>query len=197
MAIAIALLSVVAAACSSESNATPPAGQTVPPSPASPVAPATPALAGRWEQARHCRDLVKSLDQLGLGTTAPAAVGDFFPNVPAQQLANKPAICSGAKPSPHSHFFTSTGQFGSLDQALSQVDNGHYALVNANTVQINGSKFHYTITGGNTLALDPVITSAMRAKALSDPLKFSTAVWMVTVAYPGTTWTRVSCGSWC
>jgi hypothetical protein len=31
-------------------------------------------------------------------------------------------------------------------------------------------------------------------RALAHPLQFSTAGWMVAVAYPGHTWKRVPCG---
>ncbi|MEP6476148.1 MAG: hypothetical protein ABJC60_02635, partial [Actinomycetota bacterium] len=99
--------------------------------------------------------------------------------------------------SPHSHFFTESGVFGSLDQGLNQVDDGHYGIVNGHTFKIGDATFHYTITGGDALSLNPVITSAERKKALANPLEFSTATWMVSVSYPGTTWKQAPCESWC
>ena len=101
------------------------------------------------------------------------------------------------KRSSHSHFFTQAGQFGSLDQNLNQVDNGHYTIINGHTFKIGDATFHYTITGGDTLSLDPVITPAERKKALANPDEFTTASWMMAVAYPGTTWKRVPCEGWC
>jgi hypothetical protein len=140
---------------------------------------------------------MSALDQLGLGVTAPAVVGDFFPNETPQQLAKKPDVCAGTKPSPHSHFFTASGEFGSLDENLNQVDNGHYTIVNAHTLKIGDAVFRYAITGDDTLSLNPVITSAERKQALANPLEFSTATWMVAVSYPGTTWKRAPCEGWC
>jgi hypothetical protein len=124
-------------------------------------------------------------------------VGDFFPNETPQRLAQKPDICAGAQPSPHSHFFTASGLFGSLDESLNQVDNGHYTIVNGHTLKIGDATFRYAITDGDALSLDPVITSAERKTALANPLEFSTATWMVAVSYPGTTWKRVPCEGWC
>jgi hypothetical protein len=123
--------------------------------------------------------------------------GDFFPDQSPKQLAEKPDLCAGAEPSPHSHFFTASGEFGSLDENLNQVDNGHYTIVNAHTLNIRDGTFHYAITGGDSFSLEPAITSAQRKQALANPLEFSTAAWMVAVSYPGTTWTRVPCEGWC
>lgn len=198
LAVATALVAVITAACSSGSGTASPTGQGVPTSPpASVTGPVGTELVGRWEQARNCQDLVGALDQLGLGATAPGVVGDFFPNETPQQLAQKPDLCAGAQPSPHSHFFTASGQFGSLDESLNQVDNGHYTIVNEHTLKIDDASFRYAITGGDTLSLHPVITSAERKKALASPLEFSTATWMVAVSYPGATWKRVPCEGWC
>src|SRR6266581_2478662 len=83
-------------------------------------------LVGRWSRIKTCQELVDALRKAGLGSTAPAAVGDFFPNSTPQQLARKSDLCSGAAPQVHSHFFTSHGKFGSLDQNGQQVDDGRY-----------------------------------------------------------------------
>jgi hypothetical protein len=195
--LATALVALVTGACGSGSGAASRTGQGVSTSPPASATGPPSELVGRWEQARDCHDLVSALDQLGLGLTAPGVVGDFFPNETAQQLAKKPDLCAGAKPSPHSHFFTASGEFGSLDENLNQVDNGHYTIVNGHTLKIGDATFRYSIAGGDTLSLDPMITSAERKKALANPLEFSTATWMVAVSYPGTTWKRVPCEGWC
>ena len=163
---------------------------------ARPEAPHASRLQGRWAQTHTCQQLVTALRKAGLAATAPAAVGDYFPGSTPQQLAKKTNFCRGAKPQLHSHFFTG-GSFGSVDQHNQQVDNGTYRIVNANTVDINSGTFHFHVSGGNRLTLIPVITTRMRRAALAHPLKFSTAVWEVAVAYAGQTWKRVPCGSWC
>jgi hypothetical protein len=124
-------------------------------------------------------------------------VGGFFPNSTPEQLAAKPDICSGAVPTKHSHFFTKHGTFGSLDQNGQQVDNGRYRILSHHRLRINNGTFHYRIVNGNRLQLAPIITDAMRSKALAAPLSFSVAGWEVAVSYTGQTWARVRCGTWC
>ena len=145
----------------------------------------------------HCEDLVAALNEADLGALIPQEVTEYFPDKSVQALAKKADPCAGAEPFSHSHFFDQSGQFGSLDQNLNQVDNGNYTIVNDHTVRINEGTFRFTISGGDTLTLDPVITHAERKVALLDPLEFSTASWMMAVAYPGTTWKRVPCEGWC
>ena len=124
-------------------------------------------------------------------------MGDYFPNSTPQQLAAKPDICSGASPLKHAHFFTKLGTFGSVDQNGQQVDNGRYRIRSHHRLQINDGRFHYRILDRRKLRLTPIITPAMRSRALAAPLAFSVAVWEVTVAYTGQTWKRVRCGGWC
>ena len=129
-----------------------------------PVAP----IVGRWQQAHACQQLVDALNAEGLGATAPAMVGDYFPNQSYDELAAKDDLCSGAKPQQHSHFFTASGFFGSVDQYGNQVDDGTYVIVDSNTIQIGDGTFHYSIQGG-ALQLIPVITDRQRREALKYP----------------------------
>lgn len=156
-----------------------------------------PSLVGRWSRVHRCQELVNALKKAGLGATAPAAVGDFFPGSTPKQLAKKPDICKGAKPMVHSHFFAKDRRFGSLDQNGNQVDDGRYRIISRHTFRIGRSTFHYRISERKRLGLNPVITAAARRQALAHPLQFSAAVWMVSVAYPGHTWKRVPCNGWC
>jgi hypothetical protein len=157
---------------------------------------ATDSIVGRWQQSHTCDQLVSALNTLGLGSIAPGVVGDYFPDQTAEELAAKPDICSGALPQVHSHFFTASGVFGSLDQFKSQVDDGTYVIVDSNTFMIGDATFNYSIDR-NHLALTPVITDEQRQEALMNPWVFSTAGWMVAVTYPGTMWNRVACQGWC
>jgi hypothetical protein len=139
---------------------------------------APPPLVGRWEQTHHCDDLVQAFDDVGLEAIAPS--------------------CKGKHPQLHFHFFTASGQFGSLDKNEQQVDDGTYEIIDAHTFQIGESTFQYDVTGGDTLTLEPVITRAQRREALAgSPEDFTTGSWMVNVAYQGTTWKRVPCEGWC
>lgn len=162
------------------------AARTVKPSP----------LVGRWQTVRTCQGLVDSLREAGLVALAPAVVGDYFPNQAPAELAKKTHLCSGAEPQLHSHFFTANEKFGSLDQHGQQVDNGSYRLVNAHTVRINDGTFRFRIQG-KTLKLTPLLTTAEKQQALTNPLNVTTAGWMVAVSYLGHSWRRAPCGSWC
>jgi hypothetical protein len=154
-------------------------------------------IVGRWERVTTCQELVSALTKAGLRKTAPAmlAGNGFVPGTP-NQLAARANICKGAVARRHSHFFTATGQFGSVDYNGQQVDDGSYRLLDARTVRINDGKFHFRIAG-RELRLEPVISAAARRKALAFPLKFSTAGWQVAVAFPGHAWKRVPCAQWC
>jgi hypothetical protein len=153
-------------------------------------------LVGRWQTVRTCQGLVVALKKSGLSPLAPGVVVDYFPNQSPAQLAKKTNLCSGAKPQLHSHFFTADRKFGSLDQHGKQVDDGSYQMLTSTTVKINDGKFRFRIVG-KTLMLTPLLTSAENRQALANPLKFSTAGWMVAVAYPGHMWRRAPCGQWC
>jgi hypothetical protein len=162
---------------------------------------AAPAIVGRWERVNKCPQLVMALEEAGLGSIAPSVVGDYFPETSAKELAQKDDLCEGAKPFVHYHFFSEAGQFGSLDENENQVDDGPYEIIDSSTIRIGGGDpggvvFDYEIQG-DTLALSPVLTRAMRKQALARPLDFSDAGWAISVAYPGEVWKRVSCDSWC
>lgn len=156
-------------------------------------------LAGRWQTVRACQDVVGALQAAGLRPLAPGMVGDYFPNQTPRQLAKKKNLCHGAKPQVHSHFFTANGGFGSVDQHGEQVDDGAYQ-VNGSTLEIRNSdvsgSFKFRIQG-KTLMLRPLLTPALKQKALADPLNFHAAGWMVAVALNGKPWNRVSCKTWC
>jgi hypothetical protein len=156
----------------------------------------TASIVGRWQQSHTCDELVDALNALGLGALAPGVVGDYFPNQTPEELAAKPDICSGAVPQLHSHFFTASGLFGSLDQFQNQVDDGTYVIMDSNTFVIGDATFDYSVRG-DILALTPIITDKQRREALRHPFEFSTAGWMVAVSYPGIKWNQVACQGWC
>ncbi len=78
---------------------------------------------------------------------------------------------------------TEGGLFGSLDENGQQVDDGTYEIIDAHTFTIGDSTFRYTVTGGETLTLEPVITRTQRRETLASPQDFTTGSWMVNVAY--------------
>ncbi len=96
--------------------------------------------------------------------------------------------CRGAVRREHSHFFTADGAFGSRDENGQQVDEGTYTLEGDDVVVINGDTFHYRIEG------DSISLSRIRSTSRIAPpgCAASSATWVLTVAMPGTTWTRAS-----
>jgi hypothetical protein len=154
-------------------------------------------LVGRWERVTTCASIANALRAAGLAKIAPAIIaGNGLVAGTPQQLARKANICSGAVPRRHSHFFTASGRFGSVDYNGKQVDDGTYRILDANTVRINDGTFHFTALG-TTLTLRPVLSTALKRKALAHPLQFSTAGWMVAVSIPPGAWKRVPCAGWC
>jgi hypothetical protein len=156
-------------------------------------------LVGQWQRVITCNELVADLKRAGLGATvAQAWVGQtsstgessFKPRSP-QPTRDHP--CTGAIARRHSHFFTTSGEFGSLDWHGGQVDDGPYRVVSPTTVKINGVSFHFTVKNGNMLSLSPRLTKTMIRKAVAHPAQFTPAFWAVTVASAGHTWKRVPC----
>jgi hypothetical protein len=195
----ILLLAIVATGCTADDSASsaPTGGTSAEDSSSASTAP-LPPLVGRWEQLHVCDDLVDAMDAAGLGEIAVYEVrGQFYPNFPVEQLMKKSDLCAGSKPFRHAHFFNGSGNFGSLDQHGNQVDEGAYTIVDQTTVRIGDSVFRYRVMDGDTLTLRPVISKAARLKSLDHPDKFTEAVWMVSVAFTGTTWERVDCEAWC
>jgi hypothetical protein len=129
-----------------------------------------------------CQELVEALEQAGLGEMAPQMVaGNGLVPGTSEQLAKKARICAGSRPREHSHFFTDFGTFGSLDWRGKQVDDGTYELIDDRTFKIGNAAFHFEIEG-DTIRFDPVLTGC-------DGFDCG---WMVSVAFPGKTWERVS-----
>ena len=206
-AVALVAAATVTAGCSSNSATSPPAGGSHSPAAVASASSAAAGLPGEWERVVTCRELVSELDKADLAPLAPNAwsgqtsstgLSSFAPGSPKPTKAHP---CTGALSREHSHFFSQSGQFGSLDWLGGQVDNGPYRIINDNTVYIGSppiaAAFHFRILHGDTLMLSPVLTTAMLRQALTHPDKFSAAFWAVSVAYAGYTWKRVPCQNWC
>ena len=201
-ALALLAATAVTAGCASNSSTRPPPATSHSPA-SSPTGKAAVGLVGEWKRVITCQELVSELDKAGLAPLAPSAwIGQTSSTGQGSYAAGSPKPtkahpCTGALKRAHSHFFSQSGQFGSLDWLGGQVDNGPYRIINNNTVYIGspptGATFHYRIVHGDTLTLSPVLTKAMLRKALAHPQKFSAALWAVSVAYAGHTWKRVPC----
>ena len=145
-------------------------------------------VVGTWTAATTCSAQYSALMSYpGLRKYAKEMVigNGFIPNVNhLSQLKDPSRPCLGAVVRKHSHFFTKAGGFGSRDWNGQQVDDGRYTLQATNHIVIHKEfpsvTFVYVIKG-NAITFQPLI-----AKTCSS---FRCA-WSVSMAIPGTKWTR-------
>jgi hypothetical protein len=200
LAAACALVGLLAG-CGSRDTSSPAPGPSTPTATTS----ATPAtgVVGRWERTVTCQELTSELTRAGLGPTVPYAwAGQTSSTGQSSFAAGSPTPtrarpCNGALPRTHSHFFSASGLFGSLDWLGGQVDDGSYKLSGENALRIGAVTFHYRLVNGDTLFLTPVVTRAMIRQASAHPKDYSDAGWAVSVAYEGHPWKRVPCEERC
>jgi hypothetical protein len=141
MSIGLAVLLVgVAAACATPAVTPPPATPTPPPSAASsaaaqpsPAGTSTGEITGTWTRLQSCEEQLAAFKAAGLDDQAGTmVVGNWV----GENETRAPGYeCAGARaPEEHSHFFTTTGMFGSIDANGVQVDDGDYVLVDGDTL---------------------------------------------------------------
>ena len=153
---------------------------------ASPVA----ELIGTWERVTTCAEVVTIFEEAGLDKwIAETVVGNsFVPSVrKVSQLDDPSDPCRGSVTREHSHFFTESGEFGSLDWMGEQVDDGTFEITDDNTLVVSKEfpepvTFNYEISG-DSIMFEPVVPECA-------PDCFE-AAWSVIVAYPGKAWHRV------
>jgi hypothetical protein len=135
-----------------------------------------------------CAELVAALRRAGMKKWVQefAAGNGFIPGVSTpDEIADPANPCRGTVARKHSHFFTKTHEFGSLDWRGEPVDDGTYRLGGNGTVTIfkefSKVTFNYRIRGGS-VTFAPVIAKGCTS--------FRCA-WAVSMAYPGKAWQRV------
>lgn len=148
------------------------------------------ALVGNWRRTTTCEERAQALEDAGLGEFAAehAAGEGWIPGVTSvDQLADPSHPCRGAVPLDHEHFFTPSGQFGSLDANGNQVDDGSYDIQDPQTLVVHKEfgdlTFTYTVTG-DTLSLIPELPPCGAEGCFA-------AQWAVAVSYNGLPWKRV------
>jgi hypothetical protein len=115
------------------------------------------------------------LNVVDAGTVPVSSVGE---------IADPAHPCVGAVEVKHSHFFTAGGSFGSRDANGRQVDDGTWAIVDADTLEISGVRFGFAIDG-DELRLEPIAVGTC-----PDSTEYCEEAWKVMVAMPGMAWTR-------
>ena len=166
--VAAVALTVVLAACGAGSSSAPAsAGSGSPSAPASaaPATPATPStvssaasagtLIGSWHRAQSCQDMRAAFQRIGLAESHEDwLAGNFFGGSPAPTGDD---ACAGAQgPFEHSHFFTAAGGFGSHDENGQQVDDGDYAVIDADTLSFPSHQAEFKV--GVPLLVDYVVS---------------------------------------
>jgi hypothetical protein len=200
-AVAIAVIAVIAAACSGSTASVPPSSAPsivastpsahpsgAPISTGSPAAGSSAAIVGEWVGVHDCGHIVSMLEAAKLDEfVLESVVGNgLIPGVDTPAQVEDPAHpCVGAVQQRHSHFLTKDGQFGSKDFTASQVDDGTWKIEGDKLV-INDQPFGFKIAGDElTLTPPKVDISNCADKAC----RFK-AAWVLMVAMPGQTWTR-------
>ena len=146
---------------------------------------------GQWELDRTCEALVQALTTAGHPELTPVAVGELVEGnvdgrVPADWDPAHP--CARAlPPTAHSHTFWPGGKFNSYDENGNEVDDDTWAIVDNDTLTIGGLTFNYAITADG-LRMEPVIPADCSGQCVDG------LAWMYSVAYPGSTWQRVTSG---
>ena len=92
--------------------------------------------------------------------------------------------CKGAIDKAHWHFFLADGEFGSLDMNRTRVDNGRWRLIDADTLDINDSRFEFHVDG-DELQMEPEDVGTCPVNGQWCP-----EAWKLMVAMPGMAWTR-------
>ena len=190
----IVLTAIIVVACSSPPTSTtptePPARTAASSSPSSTVRPtptALPALVGTWLGMHNCKRIIDIMTSAGMPEQAllNAADSGTIPGVSSiEEIPDRENPCVGAIDVEHSHFFTASGLFGSRDAKGQQVDDGKWAFVDADTLEINGTPFNFRVDG-DELRLEPVDVGPCVVNGQWCP-----EAWKLMVAMPGIAWTR-------
>ncbi len=122
---------------------------------------------------------------------AASVVGQgFIPGVTdVGALENPDQPCLGAESQAHTHVFTDSGEFGSLDQNGEVADSGTYDLASPGVVVISNADvgsvtFEYVVADGSLMLVPRLPGCAPRG--------CFPAEWAVAVSYLGLPWKAVT-----
>jgi hypothetical protein len=145
-------------------------------------------IVGVWQGEHECLGIAEALTQAGFDeqVVVENLVGNGVLLAAPEDLSDLSAACAEAVAIPHSHEFTSDGQFFSYDGEGNEVDFGTYELVDEETLSIGapdrpGVTFDYSISG-DELRLEPQLEPGC--------LEFE-CQWALMVAMPWTQMERV------
>jgi hypothetical protein len=152
-----------------------------------PAKPAPPALVGTWLGMHNCQRIIDIMTAAGMPEQAlmNAAESGTIPGVATIEDIDDPENpCVGATEMPHWHYFNADGEFGSLDMNRQRVDDGRWLIVDADTFEINGTRFTFQVDGDQLrLAPEDVGTCPVNGQWCPE-------AWKLMVAMPGMAWIR-------
>jgi hypothetical protein len=155
---------------------------TVRPTPTAPL-----ALVGNWLGMHNCQRIVDIMTAADMPEQAllNAAESGTVPGVSTiEDIADPEKPCVGATDMPHWHFFNADGEFGSLDMNRQQVDDGRWRIVDADTLEINGTRFEFHVDR-DELRIEPEAVGVCPVDGQWCP-----EAWKLMVAMPGMAWAR-------
>jgi hypothetical protein len=148
LALLVTGLALASCAAATESSSLPAAGTAAAsPSQSSAAASAVPpVLIGTWTRTQGCEGQLAAFVEAGLIPSYADWITGNWVGDPAEVDVDPDDLCAGARPDEeHSHFFTEDGRFGSYDAAGEQVDDGDFAVVDADTLSFpsHSAEFGY------------------------------------------------------
>jgi hypothetical protein len=115
-------------------------------------------LVGEWATDNECEKLVDTLTEAGLEEYVTKMARGATDLPPGEIDPSDP--CKGAEPVQHSHSFSETGEFASLDENGRQVDFGAYDVTGEGVFILHRPPFqsevHYQVSG-DTATFDVVV----------------------------------------
>jgi hypothetical protein len=138
--------------------------------------------------------MLTAFEEADLAASHPEWIIGNWVGDPATVPVDPNSLCANARPAEeHSHFFTEDGQFGSLDAAGNQVDEGPYAVVDDDTLSFasHGTEFGYD---GDILVDYTVNGDAaefeVQVPAECDPACSQAHAWALSAFFAGDAWVR-------
>ena len=167
----------------------------VTPSPSKATGSPPPDLVGTWTRTQSCDEQLAAFRAKGF------AEADVYQWVTSNWVPGAPSpkgtdYCAGATgPTPHTHFFTADGGFGSRDENGQQVDDGDYQMTASGVVTFpsHAREFGYsgTITVRYVVAgSDATFDVQVPKDCIKDPHCTDAYGWALSAFFAGPPWAR-------
>ena len=138
--------------------------------------------------------MLAAFEEAGLIETQSIWIIGNWVGDPEDVEADPNDLCADARPAEeHSHFFTESGQFGSLDAAGDQVDSGDYAVVDGDTLSFASHSTEFGYDGD--ILVDYAVsgdsaTFTVDVPSDCDSRCLEAHAWAISAFFGPTPWTR-------